>query len=84
MPVFCRDAQRNYLQMGESFLTDVLKHIIFYITGSRRISCSSGTCYLKRYSKLSPSKASSEDGADIIFDKFPDDAVDWGKLGIKA
>ena len=28
MPVFYRDAQRNYLQMGESFLTDVLKHII--------------------------------------------------------
>ena len=23
MPVFCRDAPRNYLQMGASFLTDV-------------------------------------------------------------
>ena len=74
-----------YRLMGASFLTDISKHIIFFIYRFRRISCSSETlnCCLKRYSKFSQSKASSEDGADIIFDKFPDDAVDWQKLGIK-
>ena len=74
-----------YRLMGASFLTDISKHIVFYINRSRRISCSSETlnCYLKRYCKFSPSKTSSEDGVDIIFDKFSDNAVDQRKLGIK-
>ena len=74
-----------YRLMEASFLNGISKHIIFYTNRSRRISCSSETlnCYLKRYSKFSPSKTSSEDGVDIIFDEFPDDAVDRRKLGIK-
>ena len=72
-----------YRLMGASFLNDVSKHNIFYT--NQRISCSSETLnwYLKRYSKFPPSKESSEDGANIIFNKFPDDAVDRQKLGIK-
>ena len=74
-----------YRLMGASFLNDVSKCIIFHTNRPRRISCSSETLnfYLKRYSKFSPSKASSEDGAYIIFDKFSDDAVDQQKLVIK-
>ena len=74
-----------YRLLGASFLNDTSKRIIFYTNRSRRISCSSEILnfYLKRYSKFSPSKASSEDGADIIFDKFSEDAVDQRKLGIK-
>ena len=74
-----------YRLMGASFLNDISKRIIFYTSRSRRISCSSEalSCYLKRYSKFSQSKALSEDGVDIIFDKFSEDAVDQRKLGIK-
>ena len=72
-----------YRLMGARVLNDISKHIIFYT--NQRISCSSETlnCYLKRYSKFAPSKESSEDGANITFDKFPDDAVDLQKLEIK-
>ena len=74
-----------YRLMGASFLTDISKHITFNVNRSRRrISFLSETlnCYLKRSSKFSQFKA-SEDGADVIFDKFSDDGVDRRKLAIK-
>ena len=73
------------LYQCQCFLSEVSKQIYFYINRFRRISCSSQAlnCYVKRYSKLSPSTASWKDGADIIFDKFLDDAVDRRKLEIK-